>query len=114
MSYMFADAEIGGERGRLTDLSENYVVIRDVDAPFAVGRPCGVTIFIRLMGRRVPVKLTGEVVQVWERAVLVMFARPTRNWKRILRSLGAPVPSRAEAGLRVGRPDNRHRVQAAT
>lgn len=87
MSYVHTNVEIGGHVAMLTDFSENSASIKDVQQSYITGDNCSFTVFVHLMGKQVPVKLRGEVVQAHDHIIDVMFEAPTRNWNRMLRAL---------------------------
>jgi len=85
MSYINTDIQIDGSVAELADFSETYAVVQGLDRDFSNGEGCHLTIFFNLMGRRVPVKLDGEVVRKHDGEI--MFSPPTYNWQHIVRAL---------------------------
>lgn len=90
MAFMKTDIDIDGVAANLSAIFECFAVIHGVGLPRVPGTRCDFTAVARIMGRDVPVRFNGEIVQAHGDVREVMFCSPTHNWPRILRFLDSP------------------------
>ena len=91
MVYVDQTVTINGLEAELTEFAEFSAAIRlsNTGHRYQRGEPLRFTVFMNVMEKLVPLTLNGEVVHPHNDAIEVMFAPPTHNWSRLLRSLRA-------------------------
>ncbi|HEY9081193.1 hypothetical protein [Magnetovibrio sp.] len=85
MSFINPHVEINGSTAQLATFTDSFACIHVEDETCIQGEEFKFTIFVNLMGKQVPVKLCGQVVQRHDGAIDVMFKAPTNNWNRLIR-----------------------------
>ncbi len=87
MAHLNTDVQIDGKHANLEGLSESFAVVNGVNEIHSIGEACDLVIYAEIMGKRVPIKLKGEIVQFHADKIEVMFPAPSKNWERIIRSM---------------------------